>query len=62
MIDQTLRHAIERQEQLRKEAAHGRRMRTQPARSGGIVASVAAFLRTTFASPIPTGTILPATH
>jgi hypothetical protein len=62
MIDQTLRHAIERQEALRREAAHQRRARRQPAASRGIVATVATFLRGIFASPIPTGTILPATH
>lgn len=62
MIDQTLRHAVERQERLRREAAAGRRNRQPSARSFGIVASVAAALRTIFANPIPTGTVLPATH
>ena len=62
MIDQTLRHAVERQEQLRREAAAGRRLRRQPARARRMVASVAAILRTAVANPIPSGTILPATH
>jgi hypothetical protein len=62
MIDQTLRHAVERQEQLRREAATGRRFRRTPGRSSRIAASVAAILRNVLVNPIPSGNILPATH
>lgn len=62
MIHQTLRHAVERQEQLRREAAGQRRIRKTPTGARRIAASVTALLRGTFADPIPMGTILPATH
>lgn len=61
MIDQTLRHAVERQENFRREAAGQRRMQKQP-NDRRILASVAAILRAAFANPIPAGTVLPATH
>lgn len=62
MIQQTIRHAVEHQERLRREAAAHRRIRRPRGRSRGILASVATLLRTIFAQQVPLGTVLPATH